>query len=254
MKQLALALVLSIPASWACAAAEGAGVIDDFRKAMERVNAQELAERTDYYAYLKGKGDAEPTLEQHLERFGDFARFGKPADDATIAALRTLSQPALPDALVAFYRKLGGFVGGGKLRSMAVHAPATLVAKSKRDPERPYDHVKSLGLVDMIRWSWGGDRFEFDPKSREGLSQGEVDALNRNYSIVGWYVIDEGEGFMYLYFDRAGRFGTLHYHQDAFDELYQGDLKPMLEGRAAPDAFETALARLLAGAQEADFE
>jgi hypothetical protein len=225
------------------------------RALAERVNADERREREDYYAYLKRKGDAEPTLEEHLARYGDFAAVGKPAGDGAIEALRKLSQPPLPDALVDFYRNAGSFRGGGRLRSMVVHAPDTLVAKSKRDPERPYDHVKSLGLVDMIRWSWGGDRPEFDPMSgEEGLTKDEVAALNRDYSIAGWYAIDEGEGFMYLYFDRAGRFGTLHYHQDAFDELWEDDLKPMLKGRPAPDTFDQALGRLLAGAQEADFE
>ncbi|MND08083.1 hypothetical protein D3C83_304770 [compost metagenome] len=66
--------------------------------------------------------------------------------------------------------------------------------------------------------------------------------------------MEEGEGYEYLYFDGKGRFGTLHYHQDAFDELYEDDLKPMLAGRPAPDTFDEALLKLLKGAESPDFE
>ena len=222
--------------------------------AAKRVNDEERKQRVEYYEYLKGKGDAEPTLEEHLARFGSFARFGQPAGDSTVEALRARSQVPLPEDLVRFYRTSGSFQGGHYLKNMVVHAPDTLVKKSRRDPERPWDYAASMGLVDMIRWSWANDRFEFDPKSREGLTEDEVVALNRRYSIVGWYVIEEGEGHEYLYFDDKGRFGTLYYHQDAFDELYREDLKPMLGGREAPDTFDAAMLRLLKGAESPDFE
>ena len=224
------------------------------RAAMTRVNEAERKQRVDYYEYLKGKGEAEPTLEEHLARFASFARFGRPASQDAIEALRPLSRPGLPEDLVRFYRESGSFEGGHYLKNMVVYAPETLVAKSKRDPERRWDHAASMGLVDMIRWSWANDRFEFDPKSREGLSEDEVIALNRDYSIVGWYVVDEGEGYEYLYFDGQGRFGTLYYHQDAFDELYREHLKPMLGGRPAPDSFDAAMLQLLKGAEAPDFE
>lgn len=45
-----------------------------------------------------------------------------------------------------------------------------------------------MGLVHMVLWAWGNDRFEFDPGSQEGLDQPSVDALNAKYGIIGWRV------------------------------------------------------------------
>ena len=112
-----------------------------------------------------------------------------------------------------------------------------------------------MGLVDMIRWSWGNDRFEFDPASGDGLTQIEVDSLNAQYSVIGWHDVFEGEGHEYLVFDRSGAFAILPYHQDAFDELYKDSLRPMLGGEMNEAvSLDEALVKLLASAEADEWE
>ena len=142
----------------------------------------------------------------------------------------------LPAPLQVFYRAAGSFFGGPQLQDLAIPAPGD------------WEALASLGLADVVRWSWGNDRFEFDPDQRGGLTRDEVAALNRRYSAVGWRVVEDGEGFDYLYFDSEGRFGRLFYHQDAFDELYQDELRPMLAESPARASFDEALAQLLEAA------
>ena len=108
-----------------------------------------------------------------------------------------------------------------------------------------------MGLVHMVRWAWGNDRFEFDPASGEGLDQTRVDALNANYAVIGWRVVDDGEAHEFLYLDRHGGFGRLFFHQDAFDGLLADDLDPMVtDARPAPGRFETALTEVIAAAAQ----
>lgn len=210
------------------------------RSHMERVNAAELAARRDYHAYLADRGDKNDTLEEHIAKYASLARLGEPASDADIAALQALSRPPLPADLLAFYRSAGAFHGGASLQDCVIHAPAALLAASRKPPGT-WEGVASMGLPDMVRWAWGNDRFEFEP-GRGGLTAAEVGALNRGYSVIGWRVVEDGEGFEFLYFDAQGRFGRLFYHQDAFDELYEEALQPMLTRSPADASLADALA------------
>ena len=219
--------------------------LDALRDAMERVNRLERKQREDYHAHRRAQGDVEESLEEHLARYARFASFGEPPDPATLEELRRLSGPPLPPDLVDFYRRVGAFDGSPWLKGLVVHAPQKLVAKSRRNEERPYEHLRSLGFVDMILWSWGNDRFEFDPASGEALPQAEIDALNARYSIVGWRTIDETEGFEYLYFDANGGFGTAHFHQDDFESFDEDVLRPLLRGERPAQTLDEALRALL---------
>jgi hypothetical protein len=219
--------------------------LDALRDAMERVNRVERKQREEYHAYLRGRGDVDESLEEHMARYARFARFGEPADPATLEALRRLSGPPLPPDLVDFYRRVGAFDGSPSLKGLVLHAPQELLAKSLRNEARPYEHLRSLGFVDMILWSWGNDRFEFEPASGEALPQSEIDALNARYSIVGWRTIDETEGFEYLYFDEAGRFGLAYFHQDDFDSFDEDVVKPLLRGEGPSQTLDEALRALL---------
>lgn len=217
---------------------------------MNRINAVELTTREDYYAYLLTRGDDSETLEAHIAKYASFVKLGPPSSEQSIDALRKLSGPTLPESLLDFYRTVGLIHGGNRLKGLMLHSPVTLVLKSAPNRENPWDCVPSMGVVDMIRWSWGNDRFEFDPASGGGLTQVEVDALNAQFSVVGWFTLFEGEGYVYLLFDGNGTFTTLHYHQDAFDELYADSLQPMLCGEmGGAVSFDEALVKWLADAE-----
>ena len=222
--------------------------IDLMRAQAARVNALELAERRDYHAYLQSRGDRSETLEEHIDKYASLARLGSPATDDELARLQAICPVPLPPELLAFYRTAGGFEGGTRLQDALIHAPADLLRVSAR-PAGQWDALPSMGLVHMVRWAWGNDRFEFDPDSGEGLDQAGVDALNANYAVIGWRVLEEGEAHEFIYFDRHGGFGRLHFHQDAFDELLADDLEPMVrQARPAPGRFDTVLADFIAAA------
>ena len=222
---------------------------------MARINADERAAREEYYAYLLTQGDSSDTLDEHIAKYSSFVALGVPASPPSIDALRKLSAPELPETLLNFYRTVGSIKGGDRLKGLVLHSPDTLILKSSPNPTSPWDCVPSMGLVDIIRWSWGNDRFEFDPASGDGLTQAEVEHLNARYSAVGWYDVLEGEGREYLIFDRSGAFATLFYHQDAFDELYADSLLPMLSGEmSVATSFDEALVTLLTKAEADEWE
>lgn len=198
-----------------------------FASIITRVNTAERREREDYFAYLEKRGDHSETLDEHMAKYASFARFGVPASQDSIDRLRRLSGPALPQPLIDFYLDMGSLHGGNRLQGLVIYSADELIAHSHADTPR-WQHLRSIGLVDMIVRSFGGDRFEFDPASGEGLTQQEVDALNRQFSVIGWHTTDDGEGFEYIYFDRDGKFGTVGYHQDDFEAFYERELKRMM--------------------------
>lgn len=225
---------------------------DLLRAQAARVNALELAKRRDYHAYLLSRGESSETLEQHIEKYASLASLAPPAAEADLARLQTICPIPLPMAWLHFYRAVGGFHGGVRLQNAVIHAPADLLRAVER-PANSSESLRTLGLVDMVRWSWGNDRFEFDPASGEGLESADVDALNARYAIFGWRVV-EGEAFEYLYADHAGGCGRLFYHQDAFDELFADDLHPMLtNARPAPETFDQALRGFIEAALGSSF-
>lgn len=226
-------------------------LLDRIHAQIDRVNAREMAAREDYFAYLVKKGDQTDSHDQFMEKYASLARFGTATPAADIEQLQTLSTLALPPPLIQFYRTLGSLYGGNQLHDLLIYSPEALLKCS--DPEgADWNRIRSIGMVDMIVLSWGGDRPEFDPARGAGLSETEVAALNANYSVVGWYVVEEGEGFNYLYFDTNGKFGTLFYHQDAFDELYAEHLRPMLQRSSADEDFDDALVAFVEAAANPD--
>ena len=230
-------------------------IIEFLRAQAERVNALELVERRDYHAYLQSPGHRGETLEEHIDKYASLARFGSPATGDELARLLAICPVPLPAELLAFYRAAGGLEGGTRLQDAVIHAPADLLRASAR-PVAQWDALPSMGLVHTVRWAWGNDRFEFDPDSGEGLDQAGVDALNANYAVIGWCMVEEGEAHEFIYFDRRGAFGRLHFHQDAFDELLADDPEPMVNlARPAPGRFDAVLADFIAAAVAgADFD
>ena len=224
--------------------------IESLRAHAERVNALELHERREYHAYLASRGDRSETLEEHIDKYASLARLGPPVPEDELARLQAICPVPLPADLLAFYRVAAGFRGGSRLQDAVLHSPADLLRASER-PAGQWDALGSLGLVHMVRWAWGNDRSEFDPDSGEGLDQAAVDALNANYAVIGWRMIEEGEAHEFIYFDRQGGFGRLFFHQDGFDELLADDLQPMVrEARPAPGRFDAVLADFIAAAAD----
>jgi hypothetical protein len=213
-----------------------------------RINALELASRKEHHAYLvEERGRTEP-FDEYLEKYADFARFGKPATDAEIAGLGTLSNVAIPPVLLAFYREKGSFSGGTHLDNLRIPGPAEL---RREQNTRSWPH-RSMGLVDVIRYVRDGDRPEFDPRSSGGLTAEELDSLNARFSICAWRLVEEGEGHEFIYFDDSGKFGILYYHQDDDLESRQDDVRRLLDGSPAGKSFADALRDLL-GNVEADY-
>lgn len=149
---------------------------EPFESTMARVNAQEHSARSDYFAYLTKQGDLTDTLDEFMVKYASLARFDTPASTATIERLRHISGPALPKSLVEFNRNQGAFHSGDRMQQLVIHSADELVAKAQADVPQ-WDSIRTIGLVDMIVLSWGGDRPEFDPATGEGLTQPEVDAF-----------------------------------------------------------------------------
>jgi hypothetical protein len=228
---------------------ELATIVEMLDVTARRINALELASRKEHHAYLvEERGRIEP-FDDYLEKYADFAKFGQPATDAEIAGLDALSDVAIPPALLAFYRDKGSFIGGTHLDNLRIPGPTDL---RREQTDRPWPG-RSMGLIDVIRYVWGGDRPEFDPRSSGGgLTAEELDRLNARYSICAWRLVDEGEGHEFIYFDNEGKFGILYHHQDDDVESRQADFRKMLHGSPAGKSFAGALRDLLDNV-EADY-
>lgn len=194
---------------------------------VEAFNDAELKRRRDYYAELCENEPQTESFEQHLERYADLVRTGNAVGAGEIAELAARITMPVPDELQAFYHVIGSL----HCRDAQLFALPELLGCYRGVPTE-YGVAKSIGIIDMIRLCWGNDRFEFEPPNGY-ITQAEVDALNGAYACVGWYMPEDEESARYVYFDRQGNFGTIFYHQDAFDELYADDLLPMLTASPA---------------------
>ena len=143
------------------------------------------------------------------------------ATDAQIEALTETFQVTLPSSLITFYRHVGGLGAQTNNETWSINVPTAAELIAYTAPEQACGPLRSLGIIDQIRWSWGNSRPEFD--AGVNLSQAEIDTLNAKYSCFGLWRHDWGlEAAFYLYVDDAGRYGSLYYHQDygdVFEEL-----------------------------------
>lgn len=195
---------------------------EDILASVNAFNDAELVRRRDYYAYLCENEPQTESFEQHLERYADLARSGKTATADELSELAARIAIAIPDELQEFYLSIGSLRCG----AAQLFALPELLGCFHGVPTA-YGVANSLGIIDMIRLCWGNDRFEFDPVQGY-IKQAEIDMLNAAYACIGWYMPENEESSRYIYFDEQGKFGTLFYHQDGFDELYADYLLPML--------------------------
>ena len=163
----------------------------------------------------------------------DFTVAG-PTDEEIIDTLETSAGGPFPQRLRQFYRELGGISVAPEYSDYWIHlcsAQELFDGLMKRD--RHYEKLYSLGLIDMIRYRWDNDRPEFDQ-----LDQDLVETINNRYKGIGWKL------GTYFYFDEAGRFGSVYYHQDYFGELVNECLLPMSEASPARFDFDALLEKI----------
>ena len=150
---------------------------------------------------------------------------GVPADEAALRDLAVHWGAALPDELLALYRRFGALAAAGPVDGCGPDLPSATTLLNQLAAGEIWQRRDSLGLVDAIRHAWSNDREEFD-----GLDPERVALLNREFRCFGlWHGDDHGEGHHYLYADRQGRFGAVYYHQDGFEDLLTDHLDPMAE-------------------------
>jgi hypothetical protein len=181
--------------------------------------------RRDYYGYLQTREPQAETFEQHLERYGFLARIGVGATPQELEELQALAGVSLPPELREFYTFFGELqVSNPGESAISLFSVPELMRRLRL--QGGWQRFRSLGLIHMMNASWENHRPELEPESGL-LDAEEIGRLNAAYTCVGWITDGTGEGFHYIYFDRAGAFGTVYYHQDEFDELYSESLMPM---------------------------
>lgn len=162
-----------------------------------------------------------------------------PAASDEIARLQALEPRPLPQDLEAFYRQFGGLQNWHNTESHCLQLPGPAQLADGLEHADAWQRIRSLGLADMIVYSWANDRPEFEPG--RSFEQAELDALNARYRCFGWYRTDTvAESAWYLYADEDGRFGALYYDQDDFGGVRR-ELRAMLAASPARQTLEAAL-------------
>jgi hypothetical protein len=143
-----------------------------------------------------------------------------------IALLENQIHSKLPEELGNFYTGFGAIKNRNwnENNCMDIYSIKYLMERLN-DPDK-WARTESLGIIDMIKLSWRNDRYELDDE----LSPSMKTFLNKNYICFGLYRTDDNlESANYLYFDTHGRFGSVFYHQDDFEDLLENHLHPMME-------------------------
>jgi len=141
----------------------------------------------------------------------------------------------LPEELSTFYTGFGAIKNRNWNENNCLDIYSVKYLMEKLNDADKWSRTESLGIIDMIRLSWGNDRYELD----EELSASMKNFLNNHCICFGLYRTDDNlESANYLYFDTYGRFGSVFYHQDDFEELLENHLLPMMEASPATQTLE----------------
>lgn len=154
-----------------------------------------------------------------------------------IARLEELVGP-LPEELKQFYLKVGGLenTNNGEIHCMDMLTAEALIEGVTHTTS--YYKMHSLGLADMMRYNWGNDRPEFT--NGRFFTPECLQYINSHYRCFGWYRTDDGlEAAYYMYFDQAGKFGALLYHQDTIDRVQDAFRKMMVASPATQTLEDT---------------
>jgi SMI1 / KNR4 family (SUKH-1) len=153
-----------------------------------------------------------------------------------------------PNELKSFYAKLGGLSNKNNLESYCIKTDT--VSELLKYLTSDYIILKSIGIIHQIEFSWGNDRFEFS-KSEGNFTESELNYLNEHYKCIGLYRTDTIlESAYYIYYDKAGNFGTVFYHQDDF-EAAQEILQNMCNASHATQCLEEILVEAVTKIEEA---
>ncbi|SDD70768.1 SMI1 / KNR4 family (SUKH-1) [Dyadobacter soli] len=159
---------------------------------------------------------------------------GEKGDPAHLAILESKIGRPLPPDLKEFYNTVGNIKSNSLNENNSIDFFSTSYLVEKLDDSDKWEKIVSLGLLDMIKHSWGNDREEIDE-----LSANTRDQINSRYICFGWFRTDDNlESANYLYFDQDGKFGSVPYHQDDFDDLFVNYIKPMLNTSPASKSLE----------------
>jgi hypothetical protein len=159
-----------------------------------------------------------------------------------LVAIKEIVGAELPEDLKNFYLNFGGLknVNNDESYCISILSLFEMLEAIKKDEFMP---SFSMGIIDMILFSWGNDRYEF--ADGEFFSKEQKDFLNSQYKCFGWYRTDTVlDCAYYLYFDANGNFGALCYDQDMFEEV-QEDLIKMLENSPANETLENLLSNAI---------
>jgi len=141
----------------------------------------------------------------------------------------------LPEELSNFYTDFGAVKNRNWNENNCIDIYSVKYLMERLNDPDKCSGTHSLGIVDMIKLSWGNDRYELDDE----LSAPMRAFLNKNFICFGLYRTDDNlESANYLYFDTSGCFGSVFYHQDDFEELLANHLLPMLEASPAAQTLE----------------
>lgn len=149
-------------------------------------------------------------------------------NSATENEIKNLEQAIglpIPKELNKFYTIFGRLKNKGNNESYCfeIPEPSKLIQISL---DKSCGEFASFGLIDMIIYSWGNDREEF--QKYQYISAEQTKQINSKYKCFGWYRNDTIlESAYYLYFDENENFGTLFYGQDTPNEAFQ-ELKNIL--------------------------
>jgi hypothetical protein len=171
----------------------------------------------------------------------DSIDMGQAATDALLKQLASKFGLPIPAELRQFYINVGS-ARSDDLESNCIDIESAQQLLDALAQTQRWRRLNSTGLIDYIKYSWGNDRHEFDGY----MSAESVAKINANYQAFGlWRGFEILEGAHYFYFDAQGKFGSVYYHQDAFDDLLTNHLDPMLAKSQADRTLEQCVDQAL---------
>ncbi len=162
-----------------------------------------------------------------------------PATEVQLKQIQKYYGISIPMSLRWFYREIGSISGDADEFVLNIE-PVSFLLKKLNEPNKWFK-CDSLGIVDYLRFLWGNDRPEFD-----AFDQEKIRFLNENYKCFGHYRFScaQTEANL-LYFDRAGRFGEVRYHEKEFENVWNEFFNDMLVSSQAREDLEHMIIRIL---------
>lgn len=159
----------------------------------------------------------------------------KESDSAdSIDSVESLFGFTLPLEYKEFLMQHGAFVFGSDRGVFSLYSGAELYDILKLKSTEKF--ACRLGIVDYINYVWDGRE-----DLNEALSAQDTQQLNAAYHVIGFIHVDDN-AHRYLFINRSGKCGVLHYDQDYLDELLDDNLIPMLQGKFTALNFDKLLA------------